>query len=453
MQTMNWEKLLSSKRLRSNATISSPEIARDDFQRDFDRIVFSSAFRRLQDKTQVFPLAESDYIRKRLTHSLETSCVGRSLGSWVGDKIIKKYELKNIYPFHFGTIVATACLAHDLGNPPFGHSGEDAIRTWFSGPKGHEYMKSVDTKIKKADLLKFEGNAQGFRLLTKLLYPQNDGGMQLTCATLAAFTKYPKSSHVNNQKKVHKGVSSKKHGYFESERSLFNEVASEVGLIPRITGYWWCRHPLAFLVEAADDICYRIIDFEDGWSLKYVSFEEVSGLLLETAGNDSKVKDKLDKIRGKKEKVEYLRAIAINELIKQVTDVFLEKEEEILAGNFDDSLIKYIPSKDHLKKIIDISKAQIYSARPVIEIEAAGFDVVDGLLSNFVNAIEENKRSGDKASSKSRKYIQLLPKQFWPSDDDDLYLRLLKISDFISGMTDSYAVSIFRKITGMSLPH
>ncbi len=453
-EKMNWEKLLSNKRL-GDMDRKKHDPGRDHFQQDYDRIVFSSAFRRLQDKTQVFPLSESDYVRRRLTHSLETSCVGRSLGLMVGNTIIKKYHLQNKFaPSHVGSIVASACVAHDLGNPPFGHSGEDAIRLWFH-EDGSKYIKEFKGD-KKEDFLNYEGNAQGFRLLTRLMHAPEEGGMKLTCATLAAFMKYPRSSCISIKPSGSRDVSAKKHGFFEAERKYFEEVASEVGLISRGGGdAWWYRHPLAYLVEAADDICYGIVDLEDGVRLGHFPYLEAEAALLSIC--DDSVKQRLKKIDDNKEKIELLRAKSINVLVSQVVDVFIANEEEILSGNYQASLIKSIKHSKYYDKVIEIDRSCIYTARPVIEIEVAGFDVISGLLSAFVAAVEDVAKNGEQASQRSQKIIQLVPKQFIgpgvePVPDGDSYARLLKMTDFVSGMTDSYAVSLYKKITGISLP-
>ncbi len=275
---MNWEQLLSRKLLCDEKPVKQNlNDGRSPFQRDFDRIVFSSAFRRLQDKTQVFPLPESDFVHTRLTHSFEVSCVGRSLGTLIGSKIIQRHkELKEQYShFHLGEIVAAACLAHDIGNPPFGHSGEDAISEYFKNGDGKQFKEKL-TELQWNDLTKFEGNAQGFRLLTKLQNPKIKGGLRLTCATLAAFTKYPKESFtIDNTNADGKSKLYKKFGFFQPEKELFSEVAGEVGLNKKLNKQkylWWERHPLAFLVEAADDICYRIMDLEDGYHLRTAFF-------------------------------------------------------------------------------------------------------------------------------------------------------------------------------------
>ncbi len=455
---MNWNKLLSNKLLGDSA---SSEIklndGRSQFQRDFDRIVFSSAFRRLQDKTQVFPLPENDFVHTRLTHSLEVSCVGRSLGTLVGDKILKRNkELARKYSsFHFGEIVAAACLAHDIGNPPFGHSGEDSIAEYFRNGNGKAFEREIDDNKKWTDFTKFEGNAQGFRIITKLQNPNSGGGLKLTCAALAAFTKYPKESALSQKQKLGaeetKSKFYKKFGFFQTEKELFAEVAEETGLIKKglKDDYCWSRHPLSFLVEAADDICYRIMDLEDGFRLGLLSFEYTEKLLrpLVTSSLTSY------EGRSQNDKIGYLRAKAINDTVTQLADTFMENEQDILNGRLERDLISLIDSSPYLEKIKTISKREIYSYRSVVEREAAGYEVLGGLLDAFINTVNETY-SGT-PSWKSKNLMKLLPKQFLGADsrpDDDLYIRLLKITDFVSGMTDSYAVSLFRKIKGISLP-
>src|SRR4051812_20139828 len=270
---MNWPQLLCADRL-GVASSGAPDAARSPFQIDSDRIIFSSAFRRLQDKTQVFPLADNDYVRTRLTHSLEVASVGRSLGARVGDAICKKhFPGGEIHASDVGAIVWAASLAHDLGNPPFGHSGEDAIRHWFTTSARAQEARASFTEAEVRDLECFEGNAQGFRIIARLQMPDNPG-LRLTYATLAAFTKYPRASVLPVA--TNGGSSTKKFGFFQSESELFEQVATGTGLLRRNPeALWWSRHPLAFLVEAADDICYRLVDFEDGFRLKHLSYKEV----------------------------------------------------------------------------------------------------------------------------------------------------------------------------------
>jgi len=452
---LEWKRLLSKKLLGHKVETSTD--GRSQFQRDFDRIVFSSAFRRLQDKTQVFPMPESDYVHTRLTHSLEVSCVGRSLGNLVGKKILdrnKKLE-KEFTQFHFGEIVASACLAHDIGNPPFGHSGEDAIAEYFRNGNGKAFRKKLTAK-QWTDLTKFEGNAQGFRIITRLQNPTIIGGLKLSCATLAAFTKYPKESltEKENKVKVHKEKLYKKYGFFQSEKELFKEVAKETGLLPK-AGYknslFWNRHPLAFLVEAADDICYRVMDLEDGFRLSLLSFVETEELLMSLKG---KSELHLYNERNENDKIGYLRAKAISELVKSLSDAFADEEKSILFGRLNKDLISLIPMSGPLEEIKKVSIEKIYSMRGVVEREAAGFEVLDGLLDTFISAV--NEFAEDKISPKNKTIIKLLPKQFlgdYGKPDEDIYTRLLKITDFVSGMTDSYAVSLFRKIKGISLPN
>jgi dGTPase len=452
---VNWNQLLSKTLLGENKRINNISDGRSQFQRDFDRVVFSSAFRRLQDKTQVFPMPESDFVHTRLTHSLEVSCVGRSLGNLVGIKIInrRKNLKKEFTPFHFGEIVAAACLAHDIGNPPFGHSGEDAISEYFRNGSGKIFKEIINDEKKWNDLIKFEGNAQGFRIISKLQNPNIKGGLRLTHATLAAFTKYPKESSVSlngsEQKKIKQY---KKFGFFQSEKDLFKEVADGVGLIPKKVNnsLWWCRHPLAFLVEAADDICYRIMDLEDGFRLGLISFEETKELLLPLVkkNNLQKFED-----RDVNDKIGYLRAKAIAGLVNESAEAFLDEEENILNGDCGKELITLIGKEKQLKKIKNVSIEKIYAYKSVVEREAAGYEVLGGLLDTFISAV--NDFFSGSSSQKNKTILKLLPKQFLGKSgipDDDIYLRLLKITDFVSGMTDSYAVALYRKIKGISLP-
>ena len=448
---MNWNRLLS--RARPGLSRQHPDSeARTDFQRDFDRIVFSSAFRRLQDKTQVFPLSQSDYVRTRLTHSLEVSSVGRSLGTMVGDSVIKRHGLKGVYPQDFGAVVAAACLAHDIGNPPFGHAGEDAIRLWFSASATGQTILAALTEAQRQDFLRFEGNAQGFRIITRLQSPDNIGGMQLTCATLGIFTKYPRASAMPTEPPH--GIAFKKFGFYQDDQELFAEIAGQLGLEPVAPGAW-SRHPLAYLVEAADDICYRIIDVEDAFRLQQLGYEEVRDLLLPLTDEPERAHRKMDRITRSREKIEYLRAKAIGAIIEQVHQCFMAHEDAILAGAFTEELLDIIPAAGAMRALKDCGENRVYVSRPVVEVEAAGFEVLGGLLEAFMTTVTDIAEHGSHASSKSRMLIHLIPEQFTSPGrrpNPDPYRRVLAITDFVSGMTDSYAVTLFKKLTGMSLP-
>jgi len=448
---VDWKKLLSSVQLGADEkNYSDIHDGRSQFQRDFDRIVFSPAFRRLQDKTQVFPLPESDFVHTRLTHSLEVSVVGRSLGNLVGEKIISRHpELKNEFTkFHFGEIVAAACLAHDIGNPPFGHSGEESISEYFRNGNGRKFKEEINDEKKWNDLIKFEGNAQGFRIITKLQNPKLSGGLRLTYATLAALSKYPRESLTNNKSDTSKIY--RKFGFFQSEKEIFKQVAEHTELY-RIDkqNYFWGRHPLSFLIEAADDICYRIMDLEDGYRLGLVTFNDTEQLLKNLIRIEL-VSD-YDQ-RDDAEKIGYLRAKAINELVKELAEVFLEHESEILSAKLNDELITLIPAANGLMEIEKLSVEKIYRHRTVVEREAAGYEVLGGLLDAFINSFNEWLDGNIKP--KNRTLVNLLPKRILntANSDTEIYERLLLIIDFISGMTDSFAVSLFRKIKGISLP-
>ena len=442
---MNWEHLLSSARRGQKNTLST-EPSRSAFEQDYDRIIFSHPFRRLQDKTQVHPLPEHDFVHTRLTHSLEVSSVGRSLGKRTGEIILQRHhELGKVSSlFDFGAIVAAASLAHDLGNPPFGHAGEDAISDFFiHHPYGQSFKDKV-TDAEWADLIKFEGNAQGFRILNK-----NQYGLKLTFATLGAFTKYPCPSSFPDRDKTKR--SQKKFGFFQSEKEIFREVAEQSGLL-KVSDYTSSRHPLAFLVEAADDICYSIIDLEDGCSLGLVGYEEARSLFEGVLTKNKTKLGKLDQLPSQQEKIGYLRALAIGDLMDECSSLFLDHEEEILSGKFDQALADHCTSKNGLKEIINVSVEKIYKARQVVEIEAAGHEVLPGLLEEFTKAGFYLMQK-----IKSRKYqnLQLLLPPEVRADielqSNNTYHMLRLIIDFVSGLTDRHALSLYRKMKGMSV--
>ena len=441
---MNWPHLLSSN--RTGQKQSTHEQSRSAFEQDYDRIIFSHPFRKLQDKTQVHPLPELDFVHTRLTHSLEVSSVGRSLGKRVGEVILQRHpELnQNFSLFDFGAIVAAASLAHDIGNPPFGHAGEDAISDFFVHHLQGQSFKDKVSEAEWNDLIKFEGNAQGFRLLTK-----NQYGLKLTFATLGAFTKYPCPALFPQRAKSKR--SQKKFGFFQTEKELFNEVALQLRLTEKAENVS-LRHPLAFLVEAADDICYSIIDLEDGCSLGLVGYEEAKVLFEGVITKNKSKLGKLDHLGSQQEKIGYLRALAIGDLMDECSSLFLEKEVEILSGKFDLALADHCPSKSALKNIINVSRSKIYQARQVVEIEAAGHEVLPGLLDEFTKAGFYLMKD-----TKSRKYqnLQLLLPQELQLDltarPTNVYFMLRNIIDFISGLTDRHALSLYRKIKGISL--
>jgi dGTPase len=440
-RVMNWKELLSSQRFgQANTPV---EQSRSAFEQDYDRIIFSHPFRRLQDKTQVHPLPEHDFVHTRLTHSLEVSSVGRSLGKRVGEVILQRNpDLNSNYsPYDFGAIVAAGSLAHDLGNPPFGHSGEEALSDFF---KHHSAGKSFETQVTPdqwKDLVRFEGNAQGFRLLTR-----NQYGLKLTFATLGAFTKYPCPSYFSNRNKSKK--SQKKFGFFESEVEPFKNIASSLGL-QQVNELCWNRHPLAFLVEAADDICYSIIDLEDGCRLGLISFDETVELLAGILGPKLKP-EKLRQVVGLNEKLGVLRAMTINSLTDDCTSVFLENEKQILDGTFDTALTDAGEFQEALKKISDASVIKIYRARPVMEIEAAGFEALPGLLEEFIYAALNLKFNNQprKFATVARLMPLEIESQILSSLDTYSLLRI--VIDFVSGLTDRHALSLFRKIKGIS---
>lgn len=451
---MNWRTLFSSHRLGVDRTRVLPKSSegRSEFQRDFDRVIFSSSFRRLQSKTQVVPLPGNDFVHTRLTHSLEASCVGRSLGRIVGDRIIKSDPLTfkeiGVTSSDFESVIAAACLAHDIGNPPFGHSGEDAISEYFKSDKAKPFLDGLNKK-QIADLQHFEGNAAGFRLLTHTspTQSQQNIGLGLTFATLGTFMKYPKESlpEIKNSE----NASENKFGFFQTEKSVFANIATQLKLIPKPRNMWH-RHPLVFLVEAADDICYAIIDLEDGYKLDMVSFETAERLLVNVIGADFSGAGKTyRKILDTREKIGFLRAKAINKLVWEAADIFTEKLPDIMNGKFDRHISDLIPSHSSLTEIVDVSVQKIYRAQPILEIEAAGFEVLAGLLDTFLTAIF------DDSSKRSQMIKRLIPDQYLDAKRQrfpDKYQNILNITEMVAGMTDTYAIDTFRKLKGISLP-
>ncbi len=356
-------------------------------------------------------------------------------------------------PINFGVTTGVACLSHDIGNPPFGHSGEDAIQYWFRTSRlARDLLDQMDGR-QQGDFWNFDGNAQGFRILTRLQNHPAPGGLQLTCATLGTFTKYPRESKKSTDtEELPKGASTKKHGYFQCEAEMFKEVAEEVGLIQRTSApHSWTRHPLAFLVEAADDICYRIIDFEDGYKLQCVKFDDIRDLFMRIV-TDSRDRQALNGIDDKGTQISILRAKAINVLVTQIAGVFLEMENAILDGAYDTSLIEVIGASRPLGEIFKKSKQLVYTEQSVLDVEAAGFEVISGLLETFVGAVTDIANTRRRPSERAKKYLELLPERY-RNVEPDPYKRVLGLTDYISGMTDSFAVALYKKIRGISLPN
>ena len=443
---MTWEQLLSLKRQGDKG--KRLRVEQDDtrlgFEVDYDRIIFSSAFRSLQDKTQVIPLSKTDFVHTRLTHSLEVSVVGRSIGRLVGKKIIEKYpHLSAVHGYHmndFGAIVAAAALAHDIGNPPFGHSGEKAIGEYFSIGKGQQFKDKLTPK-QWQDLIDFEGNANGFSVLTSSR-PGIEGSLRLSYATLGAFTKYPKESL---PKKPTKNISDKKYGFFQQDKDFFKEVAEELGMISNKSGedIGYERHPLAFLVEAADDICYTIIDFEDGINLGLVSEDFALEYLIKL------VKDTIDAAKyqtltTKEDRISYLRALAIGNLINDAVRVFVENEEAILQGKFHFALTDKSKYKAQMDDIIKLSVKNIYQSREVIEKELSGYQIINTLLDKFITAFNNNHEG--KATNYDKLLLKILPEKHH-LEKENLYNRLLHICHYISMLTDGKAVELFKIVS------
>ncbi len=439
---MDWAKLTAPKRFgKKNVVLLPSESMRSEFQRDYDRIIFSSPFRRLQNKTQVFPLPGSIFVHNRLTHSLEVASVGRSLGNRVAALLKKKYP-NTPFLSEIDTIVSAAGLAHDLGNPPFGHAGEKAISDFFINGKGKQYKNKV-TPLEWTDLTCFEGNANALRLLTHSFNGRRSGGFVLTHATLASLIKYPFGSENRTKKN--------KYGYFKTETNTFKSIADEIGLL-KMPDANYCRHPLVYLVEAADDISYQIMDIEDAHKLGILSTNETTNLLMSFFHpvNDAKFINKkndiVKQVTDKNEQIAFLRASVINHLVGQVSNIFIENETKLLSGVLKGVLVDYLPetSKKAMKECAETAWQKIYNHHSVIKIEITGYNVLNTLLNNFIAAQFDSK------TEYSKKLLSLLPLQYKEIHVND-YSKIRSILDFISGMTDLYALDLYKLIKGIGI--
>ena len=447
---MDLNNLFTNQRTGQNAATSA---SRTDFQRDFDRIIFSAAFRRLQNKTQVFPLPGSVFVHNRLTHSLEVSSVGRSLGSVIGEYIATKFakdldeNAQNFYQHNLHNVIAAACLCHDVGNPAFGHSGEDAIASYFE--KNENDLRPKFAEKEWADLVNFEGNANAIRVLTHQQKGKDEGGTQLTYSTLASIAKYPCEAIAKNKGIIHR----KKFGFFQNEKETFLDIAKNVNMIqeneePTI----FKRHPFVWLVEAADDICYNIIDMEDAHRLGIVSTSDCENLFFDLIksenGNTKRVEDKLAILTNANERISYLRAKVINALINKSIELYQTNFSAILEGNLDRALLDIYKSENKsLQEIESFSIEKIYGHKAVIEIENAGYNVMNELLNHFIPPIlkqQSDRRSYDKMA------LKLLPSQFHYEEGTE-YQKVLGVIDFVSGMTDNFATDLYRKIKGIDI--
>ena len=443
---MNWQQLISNKRLGQEHRHPERHDDRTEFKRDYDRLIFSAPFRRLQNKTQVFPLPGSIFVHNRLTHSLEVASVGMSLGNDVAQQLIRRHpELSGSLLAEIGQIVSTACLAHDMGNPPFGHSGEKAIQAFFTEGPG-QCLQTEVSPVFWSDITHFEGNANAFRLLTHQFKGRRPGGFVMTYSTLASIVKYPFSSLAAGKKG--------KFGFFDTEKDLYVRVAEELGLI-RLSAEGeplrYVRHPLVWLVEAADDICYEIMDLEDAHKLKIISDEDTSRMLLSFFNEETRqrIQNRIieEGVTDPNEKVVYLRACVIGLLESECVRVFVDHEDEILSGTFQGSLIDHISAKPHEAycQCSLLSVERIYRSKPVLDVELSGYQIIQTLMEQFVEAAVHPERFY------SRQLIGRVSSQYHISAPD-LETRLMAVIDYISGMTDVYALDEYQKISGISLP-
>lgn len=443
---MEWKQLISNKRFGQEHKHAERHDDRSEFKRDYDRLIFSSAFRRLQNKTQVFPLPGSIFVHNRLTHSLEVASVGMSIGNDISRRVIQKRpELKDTLVEEIGTIVSAACLAHDLGNPPFGHSGEKAIQTFFSEGPGQKIKSMVSSEFWD-DITHFEGNANAFRILTHRFKGRRQGGFVMTYSMLASIVKYPFASCLAGNHG--------KFGFFASEADSYRKIADELGIFCKSAPgepLKYARHPLVYMVEAADDICYEIMDIEDSHKLKILSFAETEHLLLSFFDEDiqQKIRQRIidEELTDENEKVVYMRASVIGKLENECVTAFLAHEEEILAGTFEGSLIDHISErqKKAYKECEKISYSKIYQSKPVLDIELSGYQIMATLMEVFIEAAVNPSRFY------SKQLLRRVSSQY-DIENENLEERIMAVIDYISGMTDIYALVIYQKINGISLP-
>lgn len=443
---MEWKQLISNKRFGQEHKHAERHDDRSEFKRDYDRLIFSSAFRRLQNKTQVFPLPGSIFVHNRLTHSLEVASVGMSIGNDISRRVIqKRSELKDTLVEEIGTIVSAACLAHDLGNPPFGHSGEKAIQTFFSEGPGQKIKSMVSSEFWD-DITHFEGNANAFRILTHRFKGRRQGGFVMTYSMLASIVKYPFASCLAGNHG--------KFGFFASEAKSYRKIADELGIFCKSAPgdpLKYARHPLVYMVEAADDICYEIMDIEDSHKLKILSFAETEHLLLSFFDEDiqQKIRQRIidEELTDENEKVVYMRASVIGKLENECVAAFLAHEEEILAGTFEGSLIDHISErqKKAYKECEKISYSKIYQSKPVLDIELSGYKIMATLMEVFIEAAVNPSRFY------SKQLLRRVSSQY-DIENENLEERIMAVIDYISGMTDIYALDIYQKINGISLP-
>lgn len=443
---MNWLQLISNKRLGQENRHADRHDDRSEFKRDCDRLIYSAPFRRLQNKTQVFPLPGSIFVHNRLTHSLEVSSLGKSLGDDVAHRLVQRHpELKGTLFEEIGTIVQTAGLAHDLGNPPFGHSGEKAIQAFFTEGEGMALKPMLSTRFWD-DITHFEGNANAFRLLTHRFHGRREGGFVMTYATLASIVKYPFASSVAG--------THGKFGFFSSEEDTYHKIADELGIFCLSAPNQplrFARHPLVYLMEAADDICYEIMDIEDAHKLKLLSFEETENLLLGFFDEEyqSRIRQRVieEGVTDENEKVVYMRACAVGCLEHECVQAFVDNEAAILAGTFEGSLIGAISPlpREAYQRCTKVSKAKIYQSKPVLDVELSGYHIMETLMHDLIGAAVHPEKYH------SKQLIHRFSSQY-DIYSDDLETRIMAVIDYISGMTDIYALDIYQKINGISLP-
>ncbi len=468
---MNWKQLLAAGRPRSSASVSaSQNDLRSEFEKDYHRIIGSASFRRLQDKTQVFPLDKSDFIRTRLTHSLEVSSFGKSLGQNIGEYILtykKDEDFTPRFKEEISSILQCAGLIHDIGNPPFGHFGEYAIRDWFKRNlpvltyKGNT-LKEILTEQMQQDFYNFEGNAQALRLVTRLHYLVDEHGMNLTYALLNTIVKYPvASTEIDKQSG---NIKDKKMGYFLADQDTFKQIISATGTEGK-------RHPLTFILEAADDIAYKTADIEDAFVKGFISYQQLKEELRELQEKDPEnpfpAMDKLERKyqSGLRRNVKNPEEYAVKNWIVQVqgyliscaTYGFTANYDAIMEGSYPYDIFHGTYGEELMQLLGDMAYRRVFSTPDIFKMEVAESVILDFLMNKFVNAViyydtdvEMNKIEKRLVSFISENYKTAYHNQAkGKSEVEKLYLRLLLVTDYICGMTDSYAKRLYQELNAI----
>ncbi|MCK9454171.1 MAG: deoxyguanosinetriphosphate triphosphohydrolase [Sulfurimonas sp.] len=444
-----FKKLLSSKRYYAKDDIREDDeqkYYRSSFHKDYDRVIFCNSFRRLSKKTQVHPLSKNDHVHNRLTHSLEVASVGRSLGLRAGEFLSKRYPQMEIDPYDVAYIIQTACLAHDIGNPPFGHAGEEVIKEWFKSNKEKSFLKELRVD-ELEDFIHIDGNAQSFRVVSQIENNLFNGGMRLTFATLGALVKYPHDS----SRCEHLGKS--KFNFFQSEAEFFKTLFLELGLVERDGSYK--RHPLSYLMEAADDICYGLLDLQDAVELKIITLQDTKTIFTLLCSKEEVSKIYKDDRYSDIKKISRLVAISIHNLAVHTMEVFEDNFDAIMSEKQPKNLIELFTNKEYKRAIEEaksLASKEIFNEKRKIELELGAYNIIETLLDNLIHATYDFYKKGDeeKLSFRYKRALELMQEDR-PQKGESLYNMYQRVVDYIVGMTDNHAKYVANQLNGMGI--